>query len=110
MAKKYTLAPAHDWLHVEQVKDEEVTKGGIVLARIEGSEPPNRGIVRAAGPGRQDGYDLHRKTTTRIPMTAKVGDLVLYSVHGRHKTAINGSEMFLVRDCEILGVLTEEAE
>jgi chaperonin GroES len=89
------LQPLGDRIVVRPVEREEVTKGGIVLPDTV-KEKPQEGKVLAAGPGRlsDDGK--------RIAMDVKVGDVVLYVKYGGTEVKIDGEELMILRESDIL--------
>jgi chaperonin GroES len=89
------LQPLGDRVVVKPIEREEVTKGGIVLPDT-AKEKPQEGKVLAAGPGRlsEDGK--------RIAMDVKVGDVVLYVKYGGTEVKIEGEELIILRESDIL--------
>jgi chaperonin GroES len=89
------LQPLGDRVVVKPIEREEVTKGGIVLPDTV-KEKPQEGKVLAAGPGRlsEDGK--------RIAMDVKVGDVVLYVKYGGTEVKIDGEELIVLRESDIL--------
>jgi chaperonin GroES len=89
------LQPLGDRIVVKPIEREEVTKGGIVLPDT-AKEKPQEGKVLAAGPGRlsEDGK--------RIAMDVKVGDVVLYVKYGGTEVKIDGEELMILRESDIL--------
>jgi len=89
------IQPLADRLVVKPIEREEVTKGGIVLPDTV-REKPQEGEVLAVGPGRlsEDGK--------RIPMDVKVGDTVLYTKYGGTEIKIEGEELIMLRESDIL--------
>jgi len=89
------LQPLGDRVVVKPIEREEVTKGGIVLPDTV-KEKPQEGKVLAAGPGRlsEDGK--------RIAMDVKVGDVVLYVKYGGTEVKIDGEELMVLRESDIL--------
>jgi len=89
------LQPLGDRVVVKPIEREEVTKGGIVLPDTV-KEKPQEGKVLAAGPGRltEDGK--------RIAMDVKVGDVVLYVKYGGTEVKIDGEELMIMRESDIL--------
>jgi chaperonin GroES len=89
------LQPLGDRIVVRPIEREEVTKGGIVLPDT-AKEKPQEGKVLAAGPGRlsEDGK--------RIAMDVKVGDVVLYVKYGGTEVKIDGEELMILRESDIL--------
>ena len=89
------LQPLADRLVVKPIAREEVTKGGIVLPDT-AKEKPQEGEVIAVGPGRigEDGK--------RIAMDVKAGDIVIYARYGGTEMKIEGEEMVILRESDIL--------
>ncbi len=89
------LEPLADRLVVRPIEKEEVTKGGIVLPDTV-KEKPQEGEVLAVGPGRlsDDGK--------RIVMDVKVGDIVLYAKYGGTEIKVDGEELMILRESDIL--------
>ena len=89
------IQPLADRLVVKPIEREEVTKGGIVLPDT-AREKPQEGKVIAVGPGRlsEDGK--------RIAMDVKVGDVVIYARYGGTEYKIEGEEVMILRESDIL--------
>ncbi len=99
----FKMQPLADRLVVKPIAREEVTKGGIVLPDT-AKEKPQEGEILAVGPGRitDDGK--------RIPMDVKVGDIVLYSKYGGTEIKVEGEELIILRESDILAVQTKKAK
>ena len=91
------LEPLADRVVIKPIEREEVTKGGIVLPDTV-KERPQEGKVLAAGPGRlsDDGK--------RVAMDVKTGDLVVYSKYGGTEIKIDGEDLVILRESDILAV------
>lgn len=91
----FKLQPLGDRLVVKPIEREEVTKGGIVLPDT-AKEKPQEGEVLAVGPGRlsEDGK--------RIAMDVQVGDIVIYAKYGGTEYKIEGEEVIILREGDIL--------
>jgi chaperonin GroES len=89
------LQPLGDRIVVTPVQKEEMTKGGIIIPDT-AKEKPQEGEVVAVGPGRvtDDGK--------RIAMELKAGDRVIYSRYGGSEIKIDGVEMIILRESDIL--------
>ena len=94
------LKPLADRVVVRPIEREEVTKAGIVLPDTV-KEKPQEGAVIAVGPGRlsEDGK--------RIAMDVKVGDIVLYAKYGGTEIKIEGEELIILRESDILAKKTK---
>ena len=89
------LQPLGDRVVVKPIEGEEVTRGGIILPDT-AKEKPQEGKVLAVGPGRlsEDGK--------RIAMEVKVGDVVLYVKYGGTEVKIDGEELMILSERDIL--------
>lgn len=94
------LQPLADRVIVKPMEQEEVTKGGIVLPDT-AKEKPQEGEVIAVGPGRlsEDGK--------RIAMDVKAGDKVFYTKYGGTEIKIDGEEVVILRESDILAKKTK---
>ncbi len=96
--KKTDITPLDDRVLVEQSEAEEKTAGGIVLPDT-AKEKPQRGTVRAIGPGRL------LDNGERGDMSVKVGDEVFYAKYAGTEVEINGEKMQIMRESDILAVI-----
>ena len=92
------IRPLHDRVIVQRVKEEEKTKGGIIIPDT-AKEKPVEGKVVAVGNGKvlEDGKVR--------PLDVKVGDRILFSKYGGTEVKVDGEERLIVREDDILGVL-----
>ena len=90
-----SLKPLGDRVVVKPIEGEEVTKGGIILPDT-AKEKPQEGKILAVGPGRlgEDGK--------RMPMDVKVGDVVLYVKYGGTEIKVDGEELMILSENDIL--------
>ena len=93
MANKLNVTPLHDRVIVRPAKAEEKTAGGIIIPDT-AKEKPQRGTVVAAGPGKKD-----------EPVTVKAGDSVLYGKYAGTEFQINGEDLLILRESDILAAL-----
>ena len=89
------LKPLGDRVIVKAVDQEEVTASGIVLPDT-AKEKPQRGKVRAVGPGRL------LKSGTRAAIGLRVGDEVLFGKYSGTEVTVNEVEFKILRESEIL--------
>ena len=89
------LKPLGDRLIVKAVEEEETTASGIVLPDT-AKEKPQRGKVLAAGEGKvsDDGK--------RVPIDVSEGDEVLYSKYGGTEITVDGEELLVLRESDVL--------
>ena len=92
------LRPLHDRILVKRLEEEQVTKGGIIIPDS-AKEKPIKGEVVAAGPGKvaDDGK--------QIPMGVKTGDKVIFNKYAGTEVKIDGEELLIMREDDILGVI-----
>jgi chaperonin GroES len=89
-----SLEPLGDRVIVSAIEIDQVTASGIVLPDT-AQEKPQRGKVVAVGPGRYvDG--------TRQPLDVEVGDEVLYSKYGGTELVVDGDELLVLNEHDIL--------
>jgi len=93
------LRPLGDRVIVKAITSEEKSPGGIVLPDT-AKEKPQEGEVLAVGPGKT--LDNGKV----IPLDVKVGDRVVYSKYGGTEIKLNGEEYVVLRQDDILGVVT----
>jgi chaperonin GroES len=89
------LNPLDDRVVVEPVDAEETTAGGIVLPDA-AREKPQRGKVVAVGPGRL------LDSGERAAVSVKVGDHVLFGKYGGTEIEVNGKDVKILREADIL--------
>ncbi len=90
------LKPLGDRLIVQAIEEDETTASGIVLPDT-AKEKPQRGKVLAVGEGRFD--DDGDK---RIPLDVAEGDEVLYSKYGGTEITVEGDELLVLRESDVL--------
>ena len=89
------LQPLADRVLVKPIEKEEKTKSGIYLPDT-AKEKPQEGEVIAVGPGRLD------EAGKRIAMDLKVGDRVIYAKYGGTEIKVDGEDMMILRESDIL--------
>jgi chaperonin GroES len=89
------LKPLGDRLIVQAVEEEETTSSGIVLPDT-AKEKPQRGKVLAVGDGKF-GDD-----NERVPLDVSEGDEVLYSKYGGTEITVDGEELLVLRESDVL--------
>lgn len=92
------IKPWGDRVVIEHVEQNEKTASGLYIPET-AKEKPQEGIIRAVGPGRMndDGKVL--------PMTAKVGDRILYSKYSGSEVKIDGKEYLIISEKDVLGAV-----
>jgi chaperonin GroES len=100
MAKK--LIPLSDRVIVRRASEEETTRGGIILADT-AKEKPQEGIVLAVGPGRVE-------NGVRVAMSVSEGQRVLFGKYAGTELTVDGEELLVVREEELLTAIEETTE
>jgi chaperonin GroES len=90
------LKPLGDRLLVRPVEEEETTASGIVLPDT-AKEKPQKGKVLAVGDGRFD-----EDGEKRIPLDVAEGDEVLYSKYGGTDITVEGEDLLVLRESDVL--------
>jgi chaperonin GroES len=96
---KFKFRPLHDRVVVKRLSADEKTKGGIIIPDTV-KEKPSQGEVTAVGPGGRD------ETGKLIPIDIKVGDRVLFGKWSGTEVTIDGDEVLIMKESDIMGVLT----
>ncbi len=92
------IRPLHDRVVVKRVAEETVTAGGIVLPGS-AAEKPSQGEVIAVG----NGKPLDNGTIRALDL--KVGDKVLFGKYSGSEVKVDGEELVVMREDDIMGVL-----
>lgn len=92
------IKPLHDNILVERIEAESKTKGGIIIPDT-AQEKPLEGVVVAAGEG---SYDNNGK---RVALDVKVGDKILFKKWGGNEIKIDGKEMIIMKESDVLAVI-----
>ena len=90
--------PLHDRVVVRRVEEEQKTAGGIIIPDT-AAEKPQQGEVIAVGPGaRGDDNEL-------VPLDVKAGDIVLFGKWSGTEVKIDGEDLLIMKESDIMGVL-----
>ncbi|HEX3345849.1 MAG TPA: co-chaperone GroES [Polyangiaceae bacterium] len=92
------IRPLHDRVIVKRVKEEEKSKGGIIIPDT-AKEKPIEGEVLAIGSGKVADDGSVRK------LDVKVGDRILFGKYSGTEVKVDGEERLILREDDILGVL-----
>ena len=90
--------PLHDRVLVRRIEAEEKTAGGIIIPDS-AKEKPSEGEIIAVGEGTRD------DDGDRIPLDVKVGDRVLFGKWSGTEVKINGEDLIIMKESDIMGVL-----
>ncbi|MEE8253696.1 MAG: co-chaperone GroES [Hyphomicrobium sp.] len=90
--------PLHDRVVVSRVEEDAKTAGGIIIPDT-AKEKPMQGEVVAVGPGARD------ETGKVVPLELKAGDRVLFGKWSGTEVTIDGKELLIMKESDIMGVL-----
>ncbi len=94
--------PLHDRVVVRRVTSDEKTAGGIIIPDT-AKEKPSEGEVLAVGPGARD------ESGKLVPLDVKAGDRILFGKWSGTEVKIDGEELLIMKESDILGVLEKTA-
>ena len=94
--------PLHDRVVVKRIDAEEKTAGGIIIPDS-AKEKPSQGEVIAVGPCARD------ESGKLVPLDVQVGDRVLFGKWSGTEVKIDGQELLIMKESDIMGVLTDTA-
>ncbi len=92
------IRPLHDRVIVKRVDEETTTPGGILLPGS-AAEKPSQGVILAVG----NGKPLDNGTVRALEV--KVGDKVLFGKYSGNEVKVDGEELIVMREEDIMGVL-----
>ncbi|WP_024275196.1 co-chaperone GroES [Hyphomicrobium sp. 802] len=93
-----SFRPLHDRVVVRRIDADEKTAGGIIIPDT-AKEKPQQGEVVAVGPGARD------ETGKINPLDVKAGDRVLFGKWSGSEVKIDGEELLIMKESDILGIL-----
>ena len=94
--------PLHDRVVVRRVEEDTKTAGGIIIPDT-AKEKPMQGEIIAVGPGGRD------EAGKLVPLEVKKGDRVLFGKWSGTEVKINGEDLLIMKESDILGVLEGKA-
>ena len=95
--------PLHDRVVVKRLTAEEKSAGGIIIPDTV-QEKPSQGEVVAVGPGGRD------EAGKLIPIDIKVGDRVLFGKWSGTEVKIDGQDLLIMKESDIMGVIDAPAK
>jgi chaperonin GroES len=95
---KSQFRPLHDRVVVKRIDAEAKSKGGIIIPDT-AKEKPSQGEITAVGPGGRD------EAGKLIPIDLKVGDRVLFGKWSGTEIKLDGEELLIMKESDIMGVL-----
>lgn len=97
-----SVRPLHDRVIARRLEGEEKTAGGIIIPDT-AKEKPIQAEVLAVGPGARD------DAGKAIPMEVKVGDVVLFTKWGGTEIKIDGEDLLVLKETDIIGIVEKKA-
>jgi chaperonin GroES len=98
MTDQVKIRPLHSNVLVERLEAENKTKGGIIIPDT-AKEKPAEGKIIAVGSGSRD------ESGKLIPLDVKVGNKVLFSKWGGTEIKINGQDLLILKESDILAII-----
>jgi len=92
------VRPLHDRLLVRRLEEKETARGGIIIPDT-AREKPMKGKVLAVGNGRV------LENGKKLPLDVKVGDQILFGKYSGTEIKIDGEEVLILREDEVLAIL-----
>ncbi len=92
------IRPLHDRVVVKRMEEERKTASGIVIPDT-AAEKPDQGEIIAVGAGKKDDQGNH------IALDVKVGDRVLFGKYSGQTVKVDGQELLVMREEDIMGVV-----
>ena len=92
------VRPLHDRLLVRRIEEKDMARGGIIIPDT-AKEKPMEGKVLAVGNGRV------LENGKRLALDVKVGDRILFGKYSGNEIKIDGEEVLIVREDEVLAIM-----
>ena len=92
------FTPLHDRVLVRRIESDETTKGGLIIPDSAKEKPAEGEIVSVGGGARKDSGEL-------IPMDVKAGDKVLFGKWSGTEVKIDGEDLLIMKESDILGIM-----
>ena len=93
------IKPLSNHVFIEPVEEDKTTESGIVIPDTADKEKPMKGKVIAVGEGKRD------ENGKLIPMSVKVGDVVLFKKYGPDEIEVDGKEYLVGEETDILAII-----
>jgi chaperonin GroES len=91
------IRPLHDRIIVKRIKEDEKTKGGIIIPDT-AKEKPQQAKVVAVGSGKREDGKV-------IPLDVKAGDTVLFGKYSGTEIKLDGDDVLIIREEDVLGIV-----
>lgn len=96
------IRPLYDRIVVKRIEERETTPSGLVIPDS-AREKPQEGEVLAVGHGKR------LENGTLVPLDVQVGDRIVFGKYSGAETKLAGTEYIIIREDDVLGVLTSTA-
>ena len=97
------IRPLYDRIVVKRIEEQETVKGGIIIPDS-AKEKPQEAEVLAVGNGKKTDEGKI------IPLEVKAGDRILFGKYSGNEIKVDGEEVLILREDEVLGILAESAK
>ena len=97
------VRPLHDRVLVRRIEQDDKTSGGIIIPDT-AKEKPQEGEVVAVGPGNRD------ETGKLVALDVQAGDRVLFGQWSGPEVKLDGEDLLIMKESDILGVIEMEAK
>src|SRR5256714_10559292 len=97
------LTPLHDRILVKRIEEAESVRGGIIIPDS-AKEKPQEGEVIAVGKGKSNDEGKV------FPLDVKAGDRILFGKYSGTEITLDGDEFIIMREEEVLGILSGAAK
>jgi chaperonin GroES len=98
-----TVRPLHDRVVVRRIEEDHKTPGGVIIPDT-AKEKPSQGEVVAVGPGTRNEHGV------LVPLDVKAGDRVLFGKWSGTEVKIDGQDLLIMKESDILAIVEGAAE
>ncbi len=95
------FTPLHDRVLIRRIEGEEKTKGGLIVPDTAKEKPSEAEVISVGVGARTEAGEL-------IPMAVKVGDRILFGKWSGSEVRIEGEDLLIMKESDILGVIQAE--
>jgi chaperonin GroES len=103
MEENMSFRPLHDRILVRRIESQEKTKGGIIIPDTAKEKPQEGEVVAVGGGARNDAGEIQA-------LDVKAGDRILFGKWSGTEIKINGEDLLIMKESDVLGVIEAEVE